>query len=305
MTAAQAEGVRVRREPPARESEFTLVLAGGGARGFAHVGVLRALEASGLRPAAIIGVSMGAVVAATYALNPDWYRLLVAMDTGVFPGPGSLGRAPDAHWLRRVITGLGSVRDMWTLVHGWGVGERAQPDASALLHELTQDMDLDEGRIPIALCATDLRTGVRVVLEKGLAADAAYASAALAGVVPPLEKDGYLLCDGAYADLAPIDVARRFGPPTVIAVDLVQPLADGRIHNGFQALTRAVEICHLHHAELRFQEADVVLRPHFRRPIGALDFGAKRECIAAGVRAVHRRRAELLAAVQPAMRGSA
>jgi len=239
----------------------------------------------------------GAVVATTYALNPDWYRRLVSMDTEIFQGPGALRRAPGGHLLRRVMAGLGSARDMWRLTRGWGVAQGVQPAARSLLRSLTRDGNLEEGRVPVVVCATDLRSGMRVVLDEGSAADAAYASAALAGVMPPLESDGYLLCDGAYADLAPVDVARRFGPSTVIAVDLVQPPTDGSIRNGFQALTRAVEICHLHHAELRFHEADLVLRPEFRRPIDVLDFAAKRECIAAGVRAVRKRSFRLQAAL--------
>ena len=74
--------------PPA---PFALVLSGGGARGFAHVGVLRALEARGLRPAAVVGVSMGAVVATTYALRDDWYSALLAMDTRAFTRPFTHG----------------------------------------------------------------------------------------------------------------------------------------------------------------------------------------------------------------------
>jgi len=62
-----------------------LVFAGGGARGFAHAGVLRALRHSGCEPSVMVGVSMGVVVATTYALNPDWYGALKAMDISGFP----------------------------------------------------------------------------------------------------------------------------------------------------------------------------------------------------------------------------
>lgn len=236
---------------------------------------------------------MGAIVAATYALNPDWYRLLVTMDTETFPAPGTLSPSRSAGGLRRVATGLAGARTMWRLIRGWGTGDGSRPAAEAALRALTRGRDLDSGRIRVAVCATDLHTGARVVLERGPAAEAAYASAALAGVMPPLEKDGQLLCDGAYADLAPVDVARRFDAGAVIAVDPAQQPGDAPIRNGLQALMRAVEICHLRHAELRFLDADLVLRPRFRRPIDVLDFDAKRECIAAGVRAVRDRRFDL------------
>lgn len=102
-----------------------------------------------------------------------------------------------------------------------------------------------------------------------------------------------MLCDGTYADLAPIDVARSFGHPIVVAVDAGQSLVSTEIRNGFQALTRAVEICQMTHAHLHFEDADLVLAPTFRRTIDTLDFAARRECVAAGVRAVRRNDAAL------------
>ena len=70
-----------------RHRSFTLVLSGGGGRGLAHVGVLKALEHFGYRPSAIVGVSMGAIVGASCALNAAWYSALVNMDTQLFPQP--------------------------------------------------------------------------------------------------------------------------------------------------------------------------------------------------------------------------
>ncbi|MFQ5689987.1 MAG: patatin-like phospholipase family protein [Gemmatimonadota bacterium] len=279
---------------------FTLVLAGGGARGFAHVGVLRALEAYGLRPSALVGVSMGAVVGASYALNPDWYRQLLEMDTSIFPGPREPPGDERGTWSRKIGAAWRNTRVLWEMFRGWGPGERAFREGNALLRDLTLGRNLEQGRVPIAVSTTDLQTGERVVLRSGPAAEAVYASAALAGVLPPLSTDGRLLCDGAYADLAPIDSARALGPDTVIAVDPVQSPRDTDIRNGLEALMRAVEICHIRHAELRFREADLVLRPRFRRPIEVLEFDAKRECVAAGVRVVRERLPDLSRRLSPA-----
>jgi len=276
-----------------RTKGFALVLAGGGARGFAHVGVLRGLEIADLRPGAIVGVSMGAVVAATYATNPNWYARLLSLDFEDFLGPEALWKTPSGPHAARWLGRIRNAWRMWRIFRGWGVGERAGAQAQTALHDLTRGRDLKDGRIPVAVCATDLRTGERVVMEHGPAGKAAYASAALAGVLAPLDLGGQLLCDGAYADLAPVDVARRLGVRSVVAVDVGQDATRERIENGFQALTRAVEICHRQHAALRFDEADLVLRPRFRRPIDVLDFRAQRECIAAGLRAVRDRRGEL------------
>lgn len=280
---------------------FALVLSGGGARGLAHAGVLRGLEHEGYQPSAIVGVSMGAVVGVTYGLNPEWYRALLEMDTSGFPRPYRPRRQALAE---RVSAGITLGRVLRDMVLGWGVGGRALPAGKRLLHDLTRGDSLERCRLPVAVVATDLVSGTRVVLSRGSAAEAAYASSALAGILPPLARDGMLLADGAYADIAPVDVARELVPERVLAVDVGQP-ADSppHLHNGVQALARALEICHTQHAHLLFERADLVIRPTFARPIQTLDFGHKRVAVAAGVRAVRSRRAtltRLLEATPPA-----
>lgn len=269
---------------------FTLVLAGGGARGFAHAGVLRALEAEGYCPGAIVGVSMGAVIGVTYALRNDWYRAVLEMNTEAFPGPLHIRPEHPSGVRLRWHAWVGKVRVIYDMVYAWGPGARALGAGRQLLQDLTEGRSLTAGRIPLAISTTDLYSGHRYVLRTGSAADALYASAALAGVLPPLRRDGRLLADGAYADIAPIDVARGFGNPVVIAVDPGQDLASTDIRNGYQALMRAMEICHLRHADTRFAGADLVLRPAFPRTIDTLDFGARRQCIAAGLGVVRRHR---------------
>lgn len=281
-------------EPSAPHRPFTVVLSGGGARGFAHVGVLRALEVYGFRAGAVVGVSMGAVVAATYSLRAaDWYSALLGMDTREFPRPFRSRDAQEVPLRKRFRRLLASLRVAREMFWGWGVGTRSLTAGTKLLRGLTEGKRLEDGKIPVAVCATDLRTGERVVLASGSASQAAYASSALAGVLPPLRRDGQLLCDGAYSDIAPIDVARSFGHRMVIAVDAGQPQPITEIRNGFQALTRAIDICQLTHAHLRFEQADLVLRPRFGRAIDTLDFDARRECVAAGMRAVRHVRREL------------
>lgn len=286
------------KQPPHRS--FTLVLSGGGARGYAHVGVLRALEAEGFRPDAIVGVSMGAVVGATYTLRRDWYAALLDVDTSLLP-PSLLPvrEAGVPSWWQRVRTAATYLRLAFNFTVGWGVGKKALSHGRRTLEKLLHGRHLEQGRIPVAVCATDLHTGERVALRSGPASEAVYASAALAGVFPPRRHGNRLLADGAYADIAPVDVAREFDPPVVVVVDPAQPLAPDRVQNGLQAMLRAVEICQMRHADLRFDEADLVLRPPFRRTIDTLDFDARRECVAAGLRAVRQHRDALHHLLQP------
>lgn len=277
--------------PSHNHEPFALVLAGGGARGLAHAGVLRALEHDGYRPTAIVGVSMGAVVAVTYGLNPRWYEALLGMDTRGFPRPYSAGNHAPRERFRAAVALGGTVRDM---ILGWGVGGRALPRGRRLLYDLTLGGALEECRLPVAVAATDLLSGKQTILTQGDAARAAYASSALAGILPPLPWGDMLLADGAYSDISPTKVARELVPRRVVAVDVGLPLdAAPRLRNGVQTLARALEICHARHAHLLFEQADLVLRPEFPVPIHALDFSHKRTVVAAGLRAVRSQRTAL------------
>lgn len=267
-----------------------IVLSGGGARGFAHVGVLRALNHLGIYPDVIVGVSMGAAVGATYALNEDWYDALIDMDTSGFPPmpdfsmPGMINYIKNLRVAQRVISGM---------YFGWGVGQPTVEWGRAILSKLTLDQHLDAGRIPVYATATDIVTGERVVFESGLATDALYASAALAGILPPAEIDGRTLVDGGYCDLAPVDVARQDGADVVIVVDAATNLVANKPANGLQAMIRAIEICQNEHTHLRSKKADLVIHPVIDPPVGVLEFRHKRRCAAAGARAVLNARTDI------------
>lgn len=290
-TAPRPREPRSKRTKRRRRS-FALVLAGGGARGAAHVGVLRALEHLGQPPAAIVGVSMGAIVGATYALNPNWYQVLVHFDRGRLPGV--FGGDPE-HPIARLRAMVESGRALRHLLLRWGTLTAAEPAIRELLAEYTLGQELEAARIPFAAVATDLTSGDRHVMTQGNAADAIYASGALAGILPPARSGDLLLADGAYADVAPIDVARELGGDVVVAVDASQRLLAGPPRNALQALSRAMEIGFGQQAKTRMREADLVIRPDYPCPVNTLDFSHHRRCVAAGARSTLRRRHELRA----------
>ena len=264
---------------------FALVLAGGGARGFAHAGVLRALEDMGLRPSALVGVSMGSVIAVTYALRDDWYEALLALDTTGAPSPGA------GHGSRASVGGPGvrrawaGARAAWSLLSGWGAPDEAVAAGRRSLESVVSHQRLEDCRIPVTVCATDLLSGSRVEMNSGPAATAVLASSSLAGVLPPVEIDGRLLVDGVYADIAPVDVAHDMGAPVVIAVDPTQPKTPTPPRNGLQVVMRAMEICHMNHTHERIGTADLVIRPEFDGFVDVLDFGKREMCVEAGRRA--------------------
>jgi NTE family protein len=293
MTPPEAAFARGGPDDPSGRS-FALVLAGGGARGFAHVGVLKTLESMGLRPAGIVGVSMGSVVAATYGLRGDWYDALLELDTHGAPSP------EEAHELREepepaVRRAWMEARAAWSLLTGWGAPEEAVNAARASLEDLIGTSRLEDCRIPVTVCATDLMSGRRAAFSTGPALPALLASSSLAGILPPVELGDRLLVDGVYADIAPVDLARAMGVSAVIAVDPRQRHTVEPPTNGLQVVMRAMEICHRRHADERLATADLVLRPDFPRYVDVLDFGARGLCIEAGCAAVEADRARIVA----------
>ena len=266
-------------------------MSGGGARGFAHVGCLRALNGMGYFPSVIVGVSMGAVVAATYALNDHWYEELLGMDVSEFPSLPNFPERGAIQFLRNLRKTQKAVFGMY---FGWGVGQPKMEWGRNLLRKLTRGARIEDGRVIVFITATDLALGQRVVLREGLAADLVYASSALAGIVPPAIIGGRTLVDGGYCDLAPIDVVRDTGVDAVIAMDAATSSYSDLPRNGLQAMLRSLEICQNEHAHLRFRHADLILRPVFDPPVGVLDFSVRRRCTAAGAQAVRRARADLI-----------
>ncbi|MFK5997107.1 MAG: patatin-like phospholipase family protein [Rhodobacterales bacterium] len=264
---------------------FGLVLAGGGARGYAHLGVLRSFEHMGLHPSVIVGVSMGAVVAATYALNPDWYKAMKNLDFPVFRTSPEIETSDQVNSIKKLFELGMAFKDLY---FGWGLAPNAEAWGKKTAQALTLGKQLEDVRVPVLVCATDLNTGARVILDHGSAADAIYASSALAGVLPPLRFKEHLLIDGAYADIAPIDVARNAGADVVVVVNATGETQQHEPKNGLEALIQSVEICQTHHALLRYRDADFELAPKFGKVIGTLDFQLKRRAIAAGINCARR-----------------
>lgn len=172
-----------------------LALGSGSARGWAHIGVLRALEQAKIRPDLICGSSIGALVGAAYAV-------------------GELDRFE--HW----ILGLG-IKDVlsfmdFNLSGGMLKGERLMD----FFRRNIVDRPIEELGLPFGAVATALHSGAEVWLRSGSTADAVRASIALPGLFTPVRRDGSLLVDGGLVNPVPVSLARAMGADIVIAVDL-------------------------------------------------------------------------------------
>lgn len=175
-----------------------LALSGGGARGLAHIGVLKVLEEAGVPIDCLAGTSMGGVIAAAYAcgLTPEFMEQ----------------EALQMASLRRLLT----LADPTLPRRGLFEGQKVRQYLTQHLGECT----FDDLRVPLAVVAVDLNSGQEVHLRHGKVVDAVRATIALPGIFTPVECDGQLLVDGGVLNNLPADVVRGMGADIVIAVDV-------------------------------------------------------------------------------------
>jgi NTE family protein len=254
-----------------------LALSGGGARGLAHIGVLKVLEREGIPVDYLAGTSMGGVIAAGYAAGFDaayleQEALRMSRWRNLFP------------LVDRSLPGLGLVK-----------GERVRDYLASQFGEMT----FDQLRIPLALVTVDLLSGEEVVLQSGMVADAVRATISLPGVFAPLPLDGRLLVDGGVLNNLPADVVRGMGAEVVIAVNVSAdaellpyeaPEGNGRLAlpqvlHMVTSLRRVVNIMAHQMTDYRLAQAqpDLVLRPRLDLGITLLGgFARAKEVVAAG-----------------------
>lgn len=279
--------------PHPRVSAFTLVLGGGGARGLAHIGVLKALEREGLVPAYLVGTSMGAIVGAMYAQSPDARlvedRMRDLLQSKSFKKIGleafAHDGAPDG--LSTVSNLYGRMKRGYGLLKStWSTGIVETPILLEFLGRLLDDRSIEECAIPFASVACDLMTGQEVVSQTGSILIAVATSSAIPGVVTPINVNGRLLVDGAPTSIVPVHAAQRLSTLPVVAVSVTQDVREGKpIANAIDVVLRAGAIARMQLSESNLGAADVVLRPEVEM-YGWADFDSYNELIAEGERAV-------------------
>lgn len=252
-----------------------LVLGGGAARGFAHLGVLRVLEDERIPVELVVGTSVGSLVGALYADGRDaraLERLARTLERDDFfdfgLGPALFG------------TGLAT-------------GERLEAWARANL----RTAEIERLAIPFAAVATDLDAGEVVVLDRGDVARAIRASSAIPGVFEPVRIGERLLVDGGVLANLPVKVARDLGADVVIAVDVMALSGKAAPESFVEVVMRAVTILGREDAAAAARAADVLVSPAVG-DVGLLDFEAKDRAVAAGAAAARERLPEIRRALQ-------
>jgi NTE family protein len=270
----------------AEMKDIVLALGGGGAKGNAHIGVIRVLEREGFNIRGIAGTSAGGLWGSLYAFGytPDEIHSHVgrATSTAIF------NRGPEdaASWL-----GLRGVRQ--------------------ILAEALGDTSFEDLRIPFAVTAVDFTSAEQIVLDRGRVVEAVLATISVPGVFPPFPYDGRQLIDGGILDPVPVDVARQMFPDLpVVAVVLSPALSDWhsqqprlmnelpfllkymstfRFSKALNMLLQSIDISGALLTELLLQcePPDVIIRPEVRET-GLLDFAAVDSVVAQGELAAER-----------------
>ena len=216
---------------PGKPPRIGLALSGGGARGIAHVGVLKALDEMRIPIHCVTGTSMGSIVGGTFAAGTPPARLeelvLTADWAEIFrdqPPRAEISMRRKVDDYKTLFAPEFGVKDGGlALPMGVIAGISIEAFFRVLAEPAMGITDFDKLPIPFRAMATDIETGQSVVLDRGSVAQAMRASMAVPGAIAPVEIDGRLLVDGGIANNLPIDEARRLCADVVIAVNISTP----------------------------------------------------------------------------------
>lgn len=242
----------------AAKPRIGLALGGGAAKGFAHIGVIKMLEASGIHPDVVSGTSAGSVVGVLYASGMDAFALqqtAFSLDEG-------------------------KIRDVRFFSGGMVQGQKLQD----YVNELIRQQPIEKLRMPFAAVATQLETGERAIFIKGNAGQAVRASSSIPGVFEPVEIAGKHFVDGGVVSPVPVDAARQLGADIVIAVDISARPDGSNPGNMVGIVGQSITIMGRKLAEQELSRADIVIRPKVGQ-IGPTDFDQKNVAILEGERA--------------------
>ncbi|CAN5466435.1 patatin-like phospholipase family protein [soil metagenome] len=255
---------------PARAVKIGLVLGGGAARGFAHIGVIKALESQGIVPDIVVGTSAGSMVGAMYAAGNNGFalhKLALEMD-----------EAAISDWSVPLFAKSSGVLK----------GEALQD----YVNKIVNNAPLEKLKIPFGAVATDLNSGMPILFQRGNTGIAVRASSAVPSVFQPVRIGEHFYVDGGLVSPVPVRFAREMGADMVIAVNI-------SVRPDFQLASTSLEILlqtfaimgqSINRHELK--EADVVIQPGLGSMKGN-DFNGRNLAILAGEQAAGAAMAEI------------
>ncbi|QLG88452.1 patatin-like phospholipase family protein [Chitinibacter bivalviorum] len=243
---------------PIVPARIGLALGGGAAKGFAHIGVIKMLEANGIKIDIVSGTSAGSVVGSLYASGMDAFALqekAVALDES-------------------------QIRDVNLIGGGLVKGQKLQD----YVNQQIGNRPFEKLAKPFAAVATDLDNGNRTVFNRGNVGQAVRASSSIPGIFSPAIIAGHKYVDGGVVSPVPVDAAREMGANFVIAVD-ISAKANGKSSTStLGMMNQAIVIMGQKLGEQELARADVVITPKVGK-IGAADFDQKNVAILEGEKA--------------------
>ncbi len=248
--------------PMPRKIKVGLALGGGAARGFAHIGVIKALEANGITPDLVVGTSAGSLVGALYAAGNNGsalQKMAIDMDEGAI-----------SDWSVPFFSGPTGVLK----------GEGLQN----YVNRAVQGQPIEKLKMPFGAVATDLKSGRPILFRRGNTGAAVRASSSVPGVFKPVRIGTIDYVDGGLVSPVPASFARKMGADFVIAVNIsaqpeVQPAS-----GAFEILLQTFAIMGQSLNQYELQQADIVIRPELASMKGS-DFQSRGKAITAGERA--------------------
>jgi len=244
--------------PDPQPVRIGLALGGGAAKGFAHIGVIKMLEANGIRADVVAGTSAGSVVGALYASGMDPFQMQE----------------------RAVALDESSIRDVRLFSGGLVQGVALQN----YVNQEVGNRTLERMRIPFAAVATRLETGDRIVFVRGNTGQAVRASSSVPGVFEPVKIGDRHYVDGGVVSPVPVDAARQLGADLVIAVDISSRASGTMPGSMLGIVNQSIAIMGQNLGRQELARADVVIRPQVN-DIGPASFEQRNAAILQGERA--------------------
>lgn len=264
-----------------------LALGGGGARGLAHIGVLKVLERENIPIDLITGTSMGAIIGGVYALKKDISAIEKIAEKyskisefNIDLSFGEKEKKDKPFFLKKMSDFLkrGYILNLELRRKYINDGEGVKK----IIKDLVGDKAFTDTKIPFAAMAADLVKGEKVIIRKGKLFDALLASASIPGMFPPVILDKKILVDGGIVDVVPIEAAQSLGANFVIGVNVGQTIKKRvEFDNAVEIFFRSDLITSAELRKLQLSFADVVITPKVGR-FHWSDFSKPEQCIREG-----------------------
>ncbi len=223
-----------------------IALGSGGANGLAHIGVLKVLEENNVPIDYIVGCSMGAIIGACYALNPnikEEEKKVLSLTKR------DLIKLIDLNFQRR------------GLIHGNKVRN--------FIENLVEDKSFSDTKIPLQIVSTDLESGKEIIINKGKLVDAIMASISIPGIFPPVRTKEGLLVDGGLINPTPTNIVKKMGADIIIGIDLTMRHEEKLENpNILKTLLRSYEILRTQSTEFNINRNDknlLIIKPNVMR----------------------------------------